>query len=181
LRVFPDEGKDFPAVVTRDLVPQQAKRIGKNSAPGSVVCGRPQKHGKRAVSSDPELSCGCFIWMLPQRKRQLQARQIHAAGCGIGRLHRPRVALDVDRLLVLKQVVKGQAAMPVEMAAQPGSILASKRMIDTHPAYRARSNPHCYLRACVGSGQPALIEQRLNLRVLALDSGLNHQRLAIGG
>ncbi len=113
--------------------------------------------------------------VLPQRQPDLQIGQVHAAGRRVPRLHRARVALQVDGHAALVQVVECETSVPAERLSDRRDVLAGDRVIDAEPRRRAATNPRPPLDAGVNGDQTSAVEQPLHLAVLAAGGRLRHQ------
>ena len=104
--------------------------------------------------------------------------EVDAGASGVAGLDSARVALDELRLPVNVEVVEGQPAVPAQIRANPGSVLAGGRVIDAEPCCRGPAGAGADGNTGVRGYQPAVLEQGLDLAVLASSGGLGHDRAA---
>src|SRR5262249_9862687 len=67
------------------------------------------------------------------------------------------------------------------MFTKLGDIMSGERMIDTHPSGGARPDPHRRLGTRMRSDEAAVVEQRLDLRILPTRRSLDHEGSPVRG
>ena len=92
-----------------------------------------------------------------------------------------RVALDVDPVIFPKQIIKRQAAVPIQICAKLSDVSSGERMIHTDTSRGARPDSHRSLGACMSGHKAAVVEQALNLSILPMSRSLHHEGFAVGG